>query len=87
MPGGAQPASEGPADDAWHQPLPTQPRAGNDLGARLGTGKWELPYPSTVVVGQDGTVRFADIHPNWMIRTEAATVIDVVQRITNQAIA
>ena len=21
-------------------------RAGNDLGARLGTGKWELPYPS-----------------------------------------
>jgi peroxiredoxin len=54
---------------------------GNDLGARLGTGGWTLPYPTTVVIGQDGVVRLVDVHPNWMVRTQAATIIDVVRNL------
>lgn len=67
-----------PSDEARHRSL----REGNDLGAILGTGKWELPYPTAVVIDQDRVVRFADVHPNWMIRTEAQTIIDVVRGLT-----
>jgi len=58
-----------------------QREAGNDLGATLGTGRWELPYPTVVVIDQSSVVRFADIHPDWMVRTEAATVIDAVRAL------
>jgi peroxiredoxin len=51
---------------------------GSDLGLTLGTGKWELPMPAVVVIDGDHVVRFADIHPDWMVRTEADVVIDAV---------
>ena len=54
---------------------------GTDWGAILGTGDWTLPYPTAVVIGTDGVVRFADIHPNWMIRTQAAAILDAVRAL------
>ena len=55
--------------------------AGTDWGAILGTGNWTLPYPTAVVIGRDAVVRFADVHPNWMIRTQAATILDAVRNL------
>jgi peroxiredoxin len=52
---------------------------GSDLGEVLGTGRWELPMPTIVVVGQDRVVRFADVHPDWLVRTEAEAVIEAVR--------
>jgi peroxiredoxin len=52
---------------------------GSDLGEALGTGRWELPMPTVVVVDQNRVVRFADVHPDWLVRTEAETVIDAVR--------
>jgi peroxiredoxin len=52
---------------------------GSDLGEVLGTGQWELPMPTIVVIGQDRVVRFADVHPDWLVRTEAEAVIDAVR--------
>jgi peroxiredoxin len=54
---------------------------GSDLGETLGTGKWELPMPTVVVIDQDRVVRFADVHPDWLIRTEAPVVIDAVRHL------
>jgi peroxiredoxin len=54
---------------------------GTDWGAVLGTGSWTLPYPTALVIGSDAVVRFADVHPNWMIRTQAATILDVVRNL------
>jgi peroxiredoxin len=51
---------------------------GSDLGLTLGTGKWELPMPTVVVIDRNHVVRFADVHPDWMVRTEADVVIDAV---------
>jgi peroxiredoxin len=48
---------------------------GNDLGATIGTGSWELPMPSVIVIGQDRIIRFADVSPDWLSRTEAETVL------------
>jgi peroxiredoxin len=54
---------------------------GGDLGAALGTGRWELPMPTIVVIGQDRVVRFADVHPDWLVRTEASVVINAVRAL------
>jgi peroxiredoxin len=52
---------------------------GSDLGEALGTGRWELPMPTVVVIDRNRVVRFADVHPDWLIRTEANAVIDAVR--------
>jgi peroxiredoxin len=54
---------------------------GGGLAAELGTGQWELPYPTIVVVDQQGVVTFADVHPDWLVRTEAPAVIDAVRAL------
>jgi peroxiredoxin len=54
---------------------------GGDMGEMLGTGKWELPMPTIVVVGPDRVVRFADVHPDWMVRTEAGAVLAAVREL------
>jgi peroxiredoxin len=58
-----------------------QRAAGSDLGELLGTGNWYLPYPTVVVVDQQRVVRFADVHPDWMVRTEAGAVIEAVRAL------
>jgi peroxiredoxin len=57
------------------------------LGDITGTGTWELPMPALIVVAQDRTVRFADISPDWLVRTEAAPVLEAVRAIALQEAA
>jgi peroxiredoxin len=54
---------------------------GGDLGAALGTGSWELPMPTIVVIGRDRVVRFAEVSPDWLVRAEAQAVIDAVRAL------
>lgn len=56
---------------------------GNPIGAVTGTGTWELPQPAVVVIGQDGVVHFADISPDWLLRTEAEPVLEAVRRLVS----
>jgi peroxiredoxin len=58
-----------------------QRAAGKDIGAILGTGSWEFPYPTALVIDQDRVVRFADIHPDWMVRTESDAILDAVRSL------
>lgn len=58
-----------------------QRRLGRDIGAILGTGKWEFPFPTALVIDQDRVVRFADVHPNWMVRTESDAILDAVRSL------
>jgi peroxiredoxin len=55
--------------------------AGKDIGAILGTGSWEFPYPTALVIDQDRVVRFADIHPDWMVRTESDAILEAVRSL------
>jgi peroxiredoxin len=48
---------------------------GNNLGETIGTGSWELPMPAIIVIGQDGIIRFAEVSPDWLKRTEAEAVL------------
>jgi peroxiredoxin len=54
---------------------------GSDLAQVLGTGQWELPMPTIIVIGQDRVVRFADVHLDWLVRTEAGAVIEAVRSL------
>jgi peroxiredoxin len=58
-----------------------QRAAGKDIGAILGTGSWEFPYPTALVIDQDRVVRFADIHPDWMVRTESDAILEAVRSL------
>jgi peroxiredoxin len=52
---------------------------GSFIGDVTGTGTWELPMPSVVVVDQDRVVRFAQVSPDWMNRSEAAPILEAVR--------
>ena len=52
---------------------------GAGIGEVTGTGTWELPMPTAVVIGRDRVVRFADVSPDWLARTEATDILEAVR--------
>jgi peroxiredoxin len=72
------------ADEASQKALTAK---GSILGEITGTGTWELPMPSVVVIGQGRVVRFAEVSPDWLVRTEAAEILAAVRAISGKAIA
>lgn len=61
--------------------------SGSPIGEVTGTGTWELPMPAVVVIDRTGTVRFADVSPDWLVRTEPDDIIAAVQVIAARAAA
>lgn len=60
---------------------------GSFIGDTTGLGTWELPQPTVVVIGQDKIVRFAEVSPDWLVRTEAEPVLDAVRALTAAPVA
>lgn len=54
---------------------------GSPIGEVTGTGTWELPMPAVIVIDQDRRVRFVDVSPDWMVRTEAEPILDALEEI------
>ncbi|MGK6315791.1 peroxiredoxin-like family protein [Neorhizobium sp. DT-125] len=61
--------------------------SGSPIGEVTGTGTWELPMPATIVIDETGRVRFADVSPDWLVRTEPGDVIDAVRKLAKRAAA
>lgn len=57
------------------------------IGELTGTGTAEFPQPAVILIDQDRVVRFVDVSPDWLLRTEAPAVLDAVRRITNKLAA
>lgn len=55
---------------------------GGFIGDTTGTGTWELPQPAVVVIDHERVVRFVDVSPDWLVRTEAGPVLEAVRDIT-----
>ncbi|MBO9377010.1 redoxin domain-containing protein [Sphingomonas histidinilytica] len=51
------------------------------IGALTGTGSWELPQPAVILIDSDHVVRFVDVSPDWLRRTEAEVVIATVRQL------
>lgn len=47
----------------------------NWIGALTGTNSWELPQPAIVLIDPDRVVRYVDVSPDWLVRTEADDVL------------
>jgi peroxiredoxin len=52
---------------------------GHDLTAANGDDSWELPVPATFVIDRDGTVRLADVDPDYTRRLEPAAILAALQ--------
>jgi peroxiredoxin len=57
------------------------------IGELTGTGTAELPQPAVIIIDQDHIVRFADISPDWLVRTEAPQILDAVKGVRVKAAA
>lgn len=56
---------------------------GRPIGDVTGTATWELPMPAIVVIDGNRVVCFADVSPDWLLRTEPETVVDTVARLVS----
>lgn len=54
-------------------------KLGTDLEQVNGT--WELVHPAVVVVGRDRVLRFVDVHPDFVTRTEPAQILEAVKSL------
>ncbi len=52
------------------------------IGAATGTGTWELPQPTVLIIDQRGIVRFIEVSPDWLARTEAEAILAALDRET-----
>jgi peroxiredoxin len=51
---------------------------GTFIGDTLGTGTWELPQATALVIGADRRITFADVSPDWLVRTEAEPILGAI---------
>ena len=52
---------------------------GINLGEITGTGTAELPMPAVIVIGRDGVIRYADVSPDWLVRTEVEEILAALE--------
>jgi peroxiredoxin len=57
---------------------------GKPIGEVTGTGTWELPMPTVVVIDRERVVRFVDVAPDWLVRTETEPVLDAVSAVVSE---
>jgi peroxiredoxin len=55
--------------------LAAQRELGLDLAQVNAEGSTQLPRPTVLVIDQEGTVRFADVQPDYTARTEVADIV------------
>jgi peroxiredoxin len=54
---------------------------GTFIGDTIGTGTWEIPQATALVIGADRRIRFAEVSPDWLVRTEAEPILAAVHEL------
>jgi peroxiredoxin len=54
---------------------------GADLPAIIGTGTWELPQPTVLLLDRGRVVRWLEVTPDWMARTEAGPILAAAREL------
>lgn len=57
--------------------VPATPPAGW-IGEVIGTHTWTLPQPTVIIADGEGRVRFVEVSPDWLKRTEADAVLEAL---------
>lgn len=57
----------------------------NDLGLSLpdynGDDSWQLPLPTRIVVGRDGTIGAIDADPDYTVRPEPSATLEALESL------
>jgi len=57
------------------------------IGATTGSNSWRLPKPTVLVIDRDARIRFIDISPDWLKRTEVDAVLAALPELRAEAAA
>ncbi len=57
----------------------------NDLPAFNGDPSWTLPMPARYVIGQDGTILYAEVNPDYTRRPEPEDMLPALRRAASSA--
>jgi peroxiredoxin len=57
----------------------------NDLPAFNGDGSWTLPMPARYVIGQDGTILYSEVNPDYTHRPDPSDMLPVLRQQVNTA--
>ncbi|WP_044561371.1 peroxiredoxin-like family protein [Azospirillum sp. B4] len=60
---------------------------GSHLGEVTGTGTWDLPMPTVLLLDRDGIVRHVDVTPDWLARTEPGPILQAARALAFQEAA
>ena len=52
------------------------------IGATLGTNSYEIDQPAVLILDQGGTVRWLDVSPDWLDRTESDAILAQLPEVT-----
>jgi peroxiredoxin len=55
------------------------------IGELTGTGTSEFPQPAVIIIDADRIVRFVNVSPDWLARTEAPEILAAVRDLELQA--
>jgi peroxiredoxin len=56
---------------------------GADMPAIVGTGTWELPQPTVVLLDRGRIVRWIEVTPDWMARTDATPILEAARALVS----
>lgn len=51
------------------------------IGATLGTNSYEMTKPAVLILEQDHSVRFLDVSPDWLARTDADAILAALPEV------
>jgi peroxiredoxin len=54
---------------------------GVNMGEVTGTGTWDLPMPTAIVIDQNRVARYVVVSPDWMVRAEAEDILNAVRSV------
>lgn len=57
----------------------------NELPGFNGDPSWTLPMPARFVIGQDSTILYANVEPDYTVRPEPEDLLPVLQRVRQRA--
>ncbi|MGK2908922.1 MAG: peroxiredoxin-like family protein [Sphingobium sp.] len=57
------------------------------IGSIAGTNSWALPQPTVLILNADASVRFVEVSPDWMKRTEVDRILSQLPEVRAAAVA
>jgi peroxiredoxin len=62
------------------------PPVGADwIGSLTGTNSWTLPQPTILILNEDASIKFIDVSPDWLTRSDAATILAEISKVRTPA--